>query len=154
MLKKAQDLEELLYPKIAHVADNLPEVMQYLDLVRDACSDLDVPMIPVNVVEHQVGTDPRHRFKAEDDRLMQNARLYKTKEEYEDARKKRNLKNKGGGLEQMVTVIGEGAETSMEAGAGEDVETSMETGIDEGLEISMGVDIGEDLNTPTEKSIE
>jgi type III secretory pathway component EscR len=38
-----------------HVADNLPEVLQYLDLIRDSCTALGVQMIPNNVVKYGIG---------------------------------------------------------------------------------------------------
>ncbi|TKA68121.1 hypothetical protein B0A49_06738 [Cryomyces minteri] len=46
-----QDLEDIIHPDMTRVADNLPENLQYLDLVRDSCYALDVPMIPDNIVE-------------------------------------------------------------------------------------------------------
>ena len=46
-------------------------------------------MIPDNVVEHGIGTNPRRRFKAEDDRLMLKARLYTTEPEYDGHKRKR-----------------------------------------------------------------
>lgn len=39
-------------PAFTHVAANLPEVFQYLDLVRDAGSAFGLPALPDNVVEH------------------------------------------------------------------------------------------------------
>ena len=60
-----------------------------MDLVRDSCTALGVQMIPDNVVEHGIGTNPRRRFQAEDDRLMLEARLYTTEPEYDDDRRKR-----------------------------------------------------------------
>jgi hypothetical protein len=107
-LETAQDLEEFLFPAFTHVADNLPEVSQYLDLVRDSCTALGVQMIPDNVVEHGIGTDPQHRFQAEDDRLMPKARLYKTESEYDvDKRKGKHEKNNTKSKRRKLGIDGE-----------------------------------------------
>lgn len=107
-METAQDLEEFLFPAFTHVADNLPEVSQYLDLVRDSCTALGVQMIPDNVVEHGIGTEPRHRFQAEDDRLMPKARLYKTESEYyDDKRKGKHEKNNTKSKRRKFDIDGE-----------------------------------------------
>lgn len=68
-LHTARDMTWELFDEISHVADNLPEVMQYLDLVRDACEALGVTMIPDNVIAHK---DPLTKLKyEEDDATMQ-----------------------------------------------------------------------------------
>lgn len=58
-------------PGFTHVADNLPGVMQYLDLIRDACAVFGLPPIPANVVEtHNAMTGKE--YANEDDRRHKN----------------------------------------------------------------------------------
>ncbi|KAK4550735.1 hypothetical protein LTR36_000314 [Oleoguttula mirabilis] len=69
---KAADVVDLyddghngVQPGFTHVADNLPGVFQYLDLVRDACAVFKLPPIPANIV--QTHNEPTGRTYAEED---------------------------------------------------------------------------------------
>ncbi|TKA70404.1 hypothetical protein B0A49_05115 [Cryomyces minteri] len=72
-----QDLEDIIHPDMTRVADNLPENLQYLDLVRDSRYALDVPMIPDNIVERgcTIHSIRGFKYKADDLRHMPRPRL-------------------------------------------------------------------------------
>ncbi|KAF2493304.1 hypothetical protein BU16DRAFT_619643 [Lophium mytilinum] len=85
-----QDLESLIFPNISHVADNLPEQIQYLDLIRDACDALSVEMIPDNILSYGIGIAGHEKFLEEDERLKRKRshNLWKKKVDKPKKRKK------------------------------------------------------------------
>jgi len=77
------DLESSFNRNIAPVADNVPEYIQYYDLVRDACIALSAPTLPDTVVHRSMPKwrgDHRSMYKEEDQRILERwedkARLY------------------------------------------------------------------------------
>lgn len=72
------------------VADNLPGVMQYLDLVRDAVYAFGLPELPANVVHHENRSTGRS-YAAEDDHNNRNKDLAT---EYDEEAHKDELEKK------------------------------------------------------------
>lgn len=90
-----QDLESLIFPNISHVADNLPEQIQYLDLIRDACEALSVEMIPNNILSYGIGIAGHEKFLEEDERLKRKRahNLWKKKVDKPKKREKEQTSN-------------------------------------------------------------
>lgn len=102
------------------MADNLPGVLQYLDLLRDAIFAFGLPQLPANQVE-KVNASTGREYAGEDDRRNRNKKLATEYDEEahrdgkERARQKRHAKAraereaKAGG--QSVTFVADGKKT-------------------------------------------
>lgn len=96
-----------MHPAFTRVASNQPEVMQYLDLVRDAASVFGLPVLPDNVVQW-VNPITREDYVSADDKLQRNevpSRQFenaKTKQLLRELRRETERRSRNQG-----TVIGE-----------------------------------------------
>ncbi|KAF2098387.1 hypothetical protein NA57DRAFT_57542 [Rhizodiscina lignyota] len=101
----AYDLEKYLHPHMHQIADNLPEVEQYLNLVRDACTALNTNMIPDTILDSGSTIGTAGMFLEEDQRLFKEPRLYFKDDVLwaeKEARKKRHNKGPTLSLSQKV----------------------------------------------------
>jgi len=70
-----KDAEGFIFDWVSHVPDNLPEIMQYNDLLRDACLALGVPPPPIDVVQHEDELT-QLKFEEDDTRMQRDAKLW------------------------------------------------------------------------------
>lgn len=106
MLDLYTDSEGSPLESFTRVANNLPGVLQYLDLVRDAAHAFDLPDLPANEVDDSCPVTGR-KFAAEDDVLNWGYRLSwpfdleelkkkrKANKEKRDKAKRKEKKNEG-----------------------------------------------------------
>ncbi|KAF2773675.1 hypothetical protein EJ03DRAFT_347646 [Teratosphaeria nubilosa] len=99
---KASDVIDLfddgaggIQPGFTHVANNLPDVMQYLDLVRDACDAFGLAQLPDNVVHTQNALSD-DKYEAMDNKCQRTAMASKAydRDAQRDARDKANARRR------------------------------------------------------------
>lgn len=106
-----------IQPDFTRVADNLPGVMQYLDLVRDSGAVFGLPDLPDNVVDtHNEVT--RDRYAEDDYRMyLYDRAAYVTSKEYDAALQQRRRsqaakKRKGKKMNPVVAEVENGGDAA------------------------------------------
>ena len=147
-------------PGFTHVANNLPGVMQYLDLVRDASFACGLPSLPKNVIEKE-NSLTRQAYAQEDAKqhktpktweIYDKASLLDKREKDKEARKR---KKEGIAAKVGVRAQESSVTTSAEGASGQilDPERSQESDekqTAEEEEGNMEIDIGEQADTDSE----